>query len=167
MMRDAFNGAAQKEIRNKRQQNCDHCRLTRVESFEHKPLVDTVHNDAKNDDSRGRDNTFPEKLAPPFGSAADQGPKIWPSSDSRIMDAVFQRGDDRHRRLQNEAEGHRSARPIQEVAPQATKIFEGNSIYDSAKGKQACNQHHRDARLHDRALRWRISQDADTSCTMR
>ena len=45
------------------------------------------------------------------------------SPESRVMNAVAQRRNDRHRRLQNKTKCHRAAGSIENVLPEATKAF--------------------------------------------
>jgi hypothetical protein len=44
------------------------------------------------------------------------------------MKSVAKRGDDRHRRLQDEAKGHRAARPIKDIPPKTAKTFIGHPV---------------------------------------
>src|SRR5580692_13036284 len=121
MFRDALKRTAQKQIRDKRQQSRNNRGLAWVERVQHLPLVDDIHDDAKNQDARRRDDSLPKTSAPPLGvsNTVDQGPNIGPASEPRVMKPVAKRGDNRHRRLQDEAEGHWPAGPSKNVAPKA------------------------------------------------
>lgn len=170
MMRDALNRTAKHEIGNKREQDCYHRRLDRVERLEHHPLVKGVHHDAKDQDSRRRDDSFPQASAPPLGvaDAVNQRPDIRPSPEPRVHNAIAQRGDEGHCRLKNETEGHRAARPIQNIAPQATETLVRNAIPEHAARDEAHNEAGRQSRLNERASRGRICQDrADPRATQR
>jgi hypothetical protein len=54
-----------------------------------------------------------------YGVSFENLSRLWRDLLDRpgVADAIAQRGDERHRRLKYETEGHRSPRPIQEVAP--------------------------------------------------
>src|ERR1700691_6317159 len=137
-MGDALKGATQKQIRDKRQENRNNRRLARVERVQHLPLVDDIHDDAKNQDARRRDDSLPETSAPPLGvpNTVDQGPNIWPASEPRVMKPVAKRGDDRHRRLQDEAKHHRTGRPIKNVAPKTAETFSGHPVPSHPEGEE-------------------------------
>ena len=132
----------------------------RIERLEHHPLVDGVHDHAKDDDPRRRDEALPQTPAATLGvaNAVDQGPDIRPTPDARVMYAIAQRGDNRHRRLQNEAECHRAAGPVQDVAPQSTKALGGNAVPERAADDEADKQPDRHSRLNDLRCGWRVGQ---------
>jgi hypothetical protein len=90
MTREAQEGAAQQQIGHKRKQNRDHRRLTRIERGQHLPLVDDIHDHAKKQDSRGRDDSLPQAPAPPLliADAMDQGPDKWPAPEAGVVDSV-------------------------------------------------------------------------------
>jgi hypothetical protein len=62
------------------------------------------------------------------------------------MKPVAKRGDDRHRRLQDEAEGHWPAGPIKNVAPKTSKTFGGNPIPSHPQGEETNHEQECDAR---------------------
>ncbi len=164
MIGNALNRAAQQEIRNKRQQNCNHRRLGRVERLEHRPLINGVHHDAKNDDPRRRDDSFPETSTPSLrvADAMDERPQIWPTPDSGVMYAVPQRGDNRHRGLQNEAKRHRTARPIENVAPKTTKAFLGDPVPRHSEDDERKQDRDSEARLQQLAFGYRLCHVSQT-----
>src|SRR5271170_221991 len=160
VIRDPLDGTAKHDIRDKGEQNRNHRRLRRIERLKHHPLVDGVHHHAKDDDPRRRDEALPQTPAAALGvaNAMYQGPDIRPAPDPRVMYAIAQRGDDRHRRLENEAECHRALRPVQDVAPQTTKTLDRNAVPERAADDQDDQEPDRQARLNDLRFGWRVGQ---------
>ena len=60
MIRDALKRTAKYEVWNERKQNRYHRGLDGIEGVEHSPLIDDVHDDAKDDDPRRGDDSLPE-----------------------------------------------------------------------------------------------------------
>src|SRR5580704_13560069 len=125
MTRETFERATQQQIGDKGEQNCDHRRLDRIECLKHHPLVEGVHHNAKNDDPRSRNDSFPKASAASSRvvDTMKQPPEVRRASDARVMDTVARRGDDRHPRLQNETERHRTARPVKNISPQTAETL--------------------------------------------
>src|SRR5271170_4537304 len=160
VIRDPLDGTAKHDIRDKGEQNRNHRRLRRIERLKHHPLVDGVHHHAKDDDPRRRDEALPQTPAAALGvaNAMYQGPDIRPAPDARVTYAIPHRGDNRHRRLQNEAERHGAAGPIKNVAPQTTKTLGRNAVPERAADDENHQEADRNSRLNQRASRRRIAQ---------
>src|ERR1700689_1169213 len=146
-MADALKGATQKQIRDKRQENRNNRGLAWAERVQHLPLVDDVHDDAKNQDPRRLDNSLPKTAAPASGvpNTVNQCPNIGPASEPRVVKPVAKRGDNRHRRLHDEAKGHWPAGPIKNIAPKTAETFSGNPIPGHAESDEANQEQERDA----------------------
>ena len=128
-------------------------------------MIDNVHDDAQNQDARRRDNPLPKTSAPPSESPERLGstPRHRACVPSRAsLKSVAKRGDDRHRRLQDEAKGHRAAGPIKNVAPETAETFLGNPIPGHAKSDEANQKQQRDAREENRTFRGGTSVKAQT-----
>src|ERR1700689_619846 len=160
VIRDPRDWTPKHDIGDKGEQNRNPRRLRRIERLEHHPLVDGVHDHAKDDDPRRRDEALPQTPAAALGvaNAMDQGPDIRPAPDARVMYAIAQRGDNRHRRLQDEAECHRAPRPVQDVAPQTPKTLCGKAIPERAADDEDDQEPDRQARLNDLRFGWRLGQ---------
>ena len=65
------------------------------------------------------------------------------------MKPVAKRGDDRHRRLQDEAKGHWAAGPIKNVGPKAAETFISNPIPSHPESEEAKHEQACDLRLKD------------------
>src|SRR5579863_2767854 len=167
--RHALEGATQQQIGNKGEQNHNHRRLAGIERAQHLPLVDDIHDDAKNQDPSGRDDALPQTSAAPLrvADAVDQSPDIGSAPEAGVADSVARRGEDRHRRLQNEAKGHRAAGPIEDVPPQPAEALGGDPIPDNPEGDEAEEEHGGQLRRQNRAFRRRVSQGADILHAMR
>ena len=76
-------------------------------------------------------------------------PNIGPASEPRVMNAVAQRGDDRHRRLQNETKGHRAAGPIKNVGPKTAETFGGDPVPGHPESEEADQEQDCDPRLQE------------------
>ena len=160
MTREAQEGATHEQIGDKREQNCDRRRLDRIEGDQHLPLVDDIHDHAKDDDPRRGEDSLPQTSAAPLlvPNATDQRPDIWPTPEPGVANAIARRRNDRHRRLQYEAERHWTAWPIKNVSPQSAEILERDAVPGNPQDDEAEKERHGDSRREDRALRWRISQ---------
>jgi hypothetical protein len=62
------------------------------------------------------------------------------------MKSVAKRGDDRHRRLQDEAKGHWAAGPIKNVAPKTAEAFSGHTVPSHPESEEANYEQECDAR---------------------
>lgn len=82
-----------------------------------------------------------------------------------MVDAVAQRGDARHRWLQDEAEGHCTAGPGHNIPPEAIQLFGRNAVHDDASDHKAEAQHDGYTRREDREIRWRINHRTDVPRT--
>ena len=151
MTRNAPNGSAQNSIGNKRQQDRDQRQLGRIERIQKKELVDDVHDDPEDQDSRGRNNSLPQPRPAALDAARDRR-QVWRASEPRVVDAVAQRRDGRHRRLQNEAKGHRATGSSNNVTPHAIHLFSRNAVPEYAGGDEDNNQHDGYTRQNDRKL---------------
>jgi hypothetical protein len=91
---------------------------------------------------RRRNDPLPQTSAASLGAAhaAQHCPEIRPAPSARVMNAVAQRRKDGHRRLQEEAKGHRPAGPGQNVPPHSIQVFKGNAVPDGAENQQADDQ---------------------------
>ena len=61
------------------------------------------------------------------------------------MYAVAQRGDNRHRGLQNETKSHRTAGPVKNVAPKTAEAFGGDPIPSYPEDKESKHEHDSEA----------------------
>ena len=159
MTRDALERAAQQKVRDERQQNRDHRRLARIERAEDPPLVDDVHEDAKNDDPRGRDDPAPRSSRCAPRARRESGPRNMAFVQTLASPTPSRRA------AMIAIAGCRMKRNVigppgrsENVPPQPVQIFDRESIPDRAEDDEPDQNQDCGARLQKLGSGYRLGQ---------
>src|SRR6185436_578662 len=102
-LRNPIDRTAKDHIGQERERQNDDNQLRRIDAMENKQLVYDLHEDAKRDHARYGLPSF-AKQVPPFAWPGEDRPEVRGPFLTRVNDAITRRKDQRHQRLQHEAE---------------------------------------------------------------